>query len=338
MAVYKVPQDVEAEDKLLGPFSFRQFIYLAVALGSAALAWGLGTLFIPLAILPLPFVIFFGALALPLKKDQPMEIYLAAVLSFHLKPRKRLWEPDGITSLIEVVAPKEIEVQRTKNLTASEADKRFSYLADLVDSGGWSVRGVSAPDPNSSMVGDVYFEAQQAQDVFDSNNALAQSFDQMIQEKDAKHRQQLMEMMNKVDEASKISSTAANLPPQAPINSTQNTEDPHHVPVYNRGAVPQMAQPQNEPSVKFNPYPDSIRQAVIQPLSQQTPQPQPVTNSPPAAGSSVHMSETSTSEKPLSPDIINLASNTDLSIEAIAHEANRINKKDEEAEVMIPLR
>ncbi len=31
MAVYKVPQDVEAEDKLLGPFSMRQFIYLIIA-------------------------------------------------------------------------------------------------------------------------------------------------------------------------------------------------------------------------------------------------------------------------------------------------------------------
>ena len=29
MAVYKVPQDVEADDKLIGPFSFRQFIYSA---------------------------------------------------------------------------------------------------------------------------------------------------------------------------------------------------------------------------------------------------------------------------------------------------------------------
>jgi hypothetical protein len=159
MAVYKVPQDVEAEDKLLGPFSFRQFIYLMIAAVSIALAWGLGTLFIPLAIIPLPAIIFFGALALPLKKDQPMEVYLAAVLSFYLKPRKRLWQPDGITSLVEVTAPKEVEIQRTKDITGSEADKRFSYLAELVDSQGWAVRGTTNPEPNSSMVGDIYYEA-----------------------------------------------------------------------------------------------------------------------------------------------------------------------------------
>src|SRR5690606_12396454 len=119
MAVYKVPQDVEAEDKLLGPFSFRQFIYLIIAMMGLALGWGLASVFVPLAILPLPIVIFFGALALPIKKDQPMETYLAALLSFYLKPRKRLWQADGVQSLIEIVEPKTVEEQRTKDLSES---------------------------------------------------------------------------------------------------------------------------------------------------------------------------------------------------------------------------
>ena len=75
MAQYKVPQDVEADDKLLGPFSFRQFVYLLIAGGLIALAIGLFQLFPLLVIIPLPFVLFFGALALPLRKDQPMETY-----------------------------------------------------------------------------------------------------------------------------------------------------------------------------------------------------------------------------------------------------------------------
>ena len=43
MAVYKVPQDVEADDKLLGPFSFKQFVFLIVAVGMIALAWAQGS-------------------------------------------------------------------------------------------------------------------------------------------------------------------------------------------------------------------------------------------------------------------------------------------------------
>ena len=90
---YKVPQDVEAEDKLLGPFSFRQFIYLIIVALAGLGAFALFQLFPPLVIIPVPIILFFGALALPIRKDQPMEIYLAAVLSFYLKPRKRLWQP-----------------------------------------------------------------------------------------------------------------------------------------------------------------------------------------------------------------------------------------------------
>src|SRR6186997_950947 len=105
MAVYKVPQDVEADDKLIGPFSFRQFIYLIIVAISGVLAWALAQLFIPLAIIPLPIIIFFGALALPLRKDQPMEIYLAAIVSYYLKPHRRLWVADGVQSLVEITAP-----------------------------------------------------------------------------------------------------------------------------------------------------------------------------------------------------------------------------------------
>ena len=154
MAVYKVPQDVEADDKLIGPFSFRQFIYLIIVALAGVAGWGLFQLFPPLVIIPLPVMIFFGALALPLRKDQPMEVYLAAVISFHLKPRKRLWKSDGLTSLIEVVAPKEVELQRTKEFSESEAERRLSYLANIVDSQGWSVRGVGTPAPNSPMTSD----------------------------------------------------------------------------------------------------------------------------------------------------------------------------------------
>ena len=133
MATYKVPQDVEADDKLIGPFSFRQFIYLIIVALAGAGAWGLAQIFVGLAIIPLPIILLFGALALPLRKDQPMEIYLAAIVSYYLKPHKRLWDPDGVESLIEITVPKTIEIHRTKDITQADAEQRFSYLANIVD-------------------------------------------------------------------------------------------------------------------------------------------------------------------------------------------------------------
>ena len=338
MAVYKVPQDVEAEDKLIGPFSFRQFIYLIIALVSIAVAWGLSQLFLPLAVVPLPLVIFFGALALPLRKDQPMEIYLAAVVSFYLKPRKRLWQPDGIQSLVEITAPKVVEIQRAKNLTEIEAERRLSYLADIVDTGGWAVRGVEAA-PASSMQPDAFYDAQQAEDILDNQGGVSRSFDAMISQSDAKRRQEMVSRMR--EQSVQVPSRSSVPDPYAALSPTSTTSEP-------------------EPHVTFNPYPTSIHQTVINPLGSQSAQQQPSTPTPPviqSANPSTLQTATpspavaqpqpqsapaTTSEKPISPDIISLANNPDLSIETIAHEANRIHQKEKEHlpddEVVISLR
>jgi len=301
MAVYKVPQDVEADDKLIGPFSFRQFVYLVIVVLAIAMAWGLWQLFIPLSIIPLPIIIFFGALALPLRKDQPMEIYMAAMVSFYLKPRRRLWDPDGIDSLIEITVPKTIEYQRTKDLTKSEAERRFSYLAEIVDTQGWAVRGPGVQAPNSAMNSDVYFEAQQVEDVLDEDNAMAQSLNDKLAQSDARRHQEAVEIMQNKTMPS----------PSSYFGSTPLTE-----PV--TAAEPVINKP-----LEYNPYPD-IQQAIIQPIDQTK---QAVNTVP------------TTSEKVVPAGIINLASNTDLSIATIAREANRIQEKqDLNDEVIIKLR
>lgn len=322
MAVYKVPQDVEADDKLLGPFSFRQFIYLVVAVMGLAVAWGLAQLFIPLAIIPLPIIVLFGALALPLKKDQPMEIYLAAVLSFYLKPRKRLWRADGVQSLVEIVAPKVIEEQRTKELSQTEAERRLSYLANIVDSRGWAVRGVGLPEAESAMQTDVYFAAQQTPDILDDSGNVAHTFDNMIGQADTKRRQEVINRMHDPSTAIPAPSAATSYD-----SSTSPTNPFLTMPSFTEHP------PISDVKVTFNPYPAAMRQAVINPLGSAPAQPvQPQPAPPPTPATS----------KPLvSPDIINLANNSDLSIETIAHEAQRIHEKEEKSsseEVVISLR
>ena len=165
MATYKVPQDVEADDKLLGPFSFRQFIYLMVAAGLLAMGFFLYQIFPGLIIIPAPFLIFFLVLALPLKKDQPMELYLAAVLSFYIKPNKRIWQADGIEHLIEISAPNKTDEILTKNIGRDEASRRLNYLADIVDTEGWAIKNAVSQQGNLQQ--DVFYESQQMSDIFE---------------------------------------------------------------------------------------------------------------------------------------------------------------------------
>lgn len=328
MAVYKVPQDVEADDKLIGPFSFRQFIYIIIAVIAIALAWGLAQIFVALALIPLPIVVLFGALALPLRKDQPMEIYLAALVSYYLKPRRRLWQPDGIQALVEITAPKVVEVKRVKDLSQTEAEQRLSYLANIVDTGGWAVRGVAAAAPNSAMQNDAFFAAQQTEDVLDTNSGVAQSFNTMISNAEVERREEMLTRLK-----SPVPAPAAPAPPN-PFASLSS-------------ALP-ADEPAADPHLTYNPYPSSIHQTVINPIGSVPPQAQTLPSLPqtPAPSSAppqpTEPPKTETSEVVVSPDIINLANNPDLSIETIAHEANRIHEKEEhklpEDEVVISLR
>ena len=189
MAQYKVPQDVEAEDKLLGPFTFRQFIYLLVAAGAIALAYALFQIFPLLGVIPLPAIIFFAVLALPLKKDQPMETYLAAIVSFYLKPRKRAWLAGEPESTIEITAPKKADKPRARNITEEEAGHRLSFLADLVDTEGQSIRNVD------TAVRDEYIaEANAIPDIMDAAEA-GTNLNQMINQEEAARRAEAIEQL-----------------------------------------------------------------------------------------------------------------------------------------------
>ena len=300
MSVYKVPQDVEAEDKLLGPFSFRQFVFLIIAVIGIAIAYGLSTILLPLAIIPVPIILFFGALALPLKKDQPMEVYLAAVISFMLKPKKRLWQPDGIERLVEVIAPKVEEKTYGNNYDQAEVQRRLSYLANLVDSQGWSIRGVN--NPNSSMRADLFNEGQAANDILDENSATAQNINHLINQSDVRRRQEVIQKMQTGQSA-----TPSPAQPSQPNNPTP--------------AAP----------LQMNPHP-TMRQSVLNPVSERP------AASAPAQTQPTTTPQASVNEVP--PAIIELANNRDLSIETIAREANRIQQENKlsDEEVVISLR
>ena len=194
MSVYKVPQDVEADDKLLGPFNFRQFIYLIIVAGCIALEIFLWGIFPGLIILPLPIIIFFGALALPLRKDQPMETYLAAVVSFYLKPNKRFWQPDGVEHLIQISAPVNREEHLTKELSQNEASRRLSYLADIVDTEGWAIKHSIAPI-NTTVREEYSNEARAAEDMF-NNSRVSSNVDNLLNQHDQRRKQQIMQNLD----------------------------------------------------------------------------------------------------------------------------------------------
>lgn len=312
MAQYKVPQDVEAEDKLLGPFTFRQFIYLIIAAGSIALAWGLFQLFPFLALIPVPFIIFFAILALPLRKDQPMETYLAAVVSFYIKPRKRLWTAGERDSTILITAPKQTEEPRTRDITEEEAGHRLSFLADLVDTEGYAIKNV-----NGSAMRDEYAaEANATTDMLDEVNTT--NIGQMIaEEQQARHAELVNQMRTAIartDEMKNLELSDASI---QRFNESKTTIQPLNTP----------AEP--APTQTITPATEALTSN-----SASEPTPNPVVVTPPAPAT--EQPAASTQPATPRPDMISLANNTDYSVQTIQKEANRLKEKSDD-EVYISL-
>lgn len=297
MAVYKVPQDVEAEDKLLGPLTFRQFVYLIIATASAGMMFFMFQVFWPLALIPVPFLLLFGILALPLRKDQPMETYLLALLRFYLKSKQRLWDPDGTITYVEITAPRNTEQHLAKSYGSEAAKQRLDYLARVMDSRGWALKGME--NTSASLATTVVAEASTAVDVLDEDAELSRSLEMLIAKKDQERRDAAIAQMQHAAAAPK---------------TTKTTNDDVSI-----------------KGIHYNPYPSSMHQKVVQPLSATTPKKEvKKTTKTPTTPAATNMTPA------VSPDIIRLANNDDLSISALAHEAHRIEEKDDD-EVVIKL-
>ena len=320
MAEYKVPQDVEADDKLIGPFSFRQFIYLIIVAIGGALAYFLSKIFIGLILIPLPFILFFGALALPLRKDQPMEIYLAAVIRFMFKPRLRLWQPEGQVNLVTIVAPHVVEQQLTKEYDADEAQQRLAYLANIIDTQGWATRGITGTSMNS-LNDTVAAEASTVDDMMDTSVGIGRQFDSLIEQQDTIRKIQMAQQFQAamhVPPEDKGQSQPFSVFPSAQFNDVLATADE---PLAEQFSAP-----------NYNPYPAAMHQHVVTPYgsSNTTPQTPPDISTPqtPLTAAKRKLTQNASDEQP-SPDIIRLASNRDLSISAIAREAHRLQDNEE---------
>lgn len=213
MSTYKVIQDVEAEDKLLGPLTLRQFIYAGVAAVSLYLCYFLATHGLGfMLIVFLPIALVAGFFAFPWGRDQPTEIWALAKIRFMVKPRRRIWNQDGIKELVTITAPKQLQVNFTNGLSQTEVHSRLHALADTIDSRGWAIKNANLnmfgqpalvmAEPNSDRLlqpttlpqQDENVDIQASDDILDEkNNSRAQRVDSMIVASEKAHRQKIMD-------------------------------------------------------------------------------------------------------------------------------------------------
>jgi hypothetical protein len=364
MATYKVIQDIEAEDKLVGPLSMRQFIYAGVG----AFLMYLNVLLVMkgvafLCVLFLPPALFCFFFAWPWSPDQPTEVWALARIRYALKPRKRIWDQSGVKELVTITAPKRIEKSYTDGLSQNEVRSRLSALADTIDSRGWVIKNsnvnmsTAAPFAGqqdddsdrlvsySSLPQDVpSIDINAADDILDEqNNPIAQQFDQMISKSAKNHREKLMEKIRKNE-----TPEPAVQPKQQPNdywflhqNQAAASAAPANDVVFANAQVVQPGAQQQVGAIAAEPTADE--QALAEHLKDQnehqvTPYSHLKTITPPGQAPPAPQPPVNNTPPATDPAILNLANNNDLSVATIAHEAHKAkNSESTDGEVVISL-
>ena len=292
MATHKVPQDVEAEDKLIGFLSLRQFIFVIIGLVSGWLGFVFATRIHPLAALIwLPTTIIFLVLGLYQRRDQPVEVFLASALRYYLKPRVRRWDQEGYEERVVITAPPKYEKQYTKNFSGEEASSRLAALSHLMDTRGWATKMVTANDWQNPELAtaaaserlmqpgqlsrtsfDMQQFMQQAPDVMDESSSLiAQNFESRIAETGSAARLHAMQAIADVREHSETQELSQ---PQAPASGTAKP-----APISTVSEVPSMQQNvATQQDALINEPSDSTVASPVKSIDSQAPQPLDHTN------------------------------------------------------------
>jgi hypothetical protein len=136
---YKVPQNIDLEDRVIGPLTLKQFIYLLAGgmvdyiLYKSLDNWFGWFLIISVSAIALAFA--FAKI-----QEQDFSYFLSSLTAFLSKPKIYTWNKEIILEKIPKVAPlaKESDDQLTKD--PQQIRSRLRVLADIVDNQGWQGR------------------------------------------------------------------------------------------------------------------------------------------------------------------------------------------------------
>ena len=88
---FKVPQFIDVEDKLFGPFTFRQFVYLAGGAGAIFVIYKLLPLWIGIFLI-IPVGILAGLLTFYKINNKPFIYYLQAAMNYAISNKLYVWK------------------------------------------------------------------------------------------------------------------------------------------------------------------------------------------------------------------------------------------------------
>ncbi len=97
---FEVPQFIEIEDKIIGPLTWKQFVYLAGGVGILLMLYFILP-FILFVLIGLPFGILSGSLAFHRVNNRPFSVFLESFFTYFSKNKLYLWRKEEAQSVIE---------------------------------------------------------------------------------------------------------------------------------------------------------------------------------------------------------------------------------------------
>lgn len=133
----QVPSNIDIEDKIVGPFTLKQFIYLAIGGMLIVVDYAFfktSMIFVIIAFIVIAFDVLFVFYRF---NEQPFEKILYSFLIFYLSPKRRLWQRKaGLADIQISKGPKD----KREDLVQKKTKKNISSLDELsyvLDSRGW---------------------------------------------------------------------------------------------------------------------------------------------------------------------------------------------------------
>ncbi len=130
---FQVPQFIEVEDKIFGPFTFKQMVYVAGSIGLAFIAWTLLPKLIAILVGG-PIIVFGLMLAFYKINKQPFINIVESAFKFFFNKRLYVWKKENkiITKKIAPISQKQ-EVSFVPKLSESKL-KDLSWSLDIQES------------------------------------------------------------------------------------------------------------------------------------------------------------------------------------------------------------
>lgn len=342
MATYKVIQDIEAEDKFLGPLTLKQFIFGAIAAFFGYLSFYFvtqGAAFMLAVFMPISLLGAF--LAIPWSSEQPTEVWVLAKLRFKFKPQTRLWDQAGLEELVTITAPKKEEKVLTDSLSQDEIKSRLQALAQTIDTRGWATKNASIhaayvqndqrlinPLDMPRQVPEIDINAYP--DVLNDDTTISANFQHLMQDNSDDIKRQSLERMERIRRGESVEIIG-----QPEVQFTAPTDS------YFQEASddPVLTQQLHQKRAEHDIVNTRMQRLPVYPVGggqlQSPPASQPVDDDDDQVSTEEDQAQAQMT-KPVDPGILELANNNDLNIATLARQAKKKDSGD--GEVVVSLR